>query len=249
MNARFHVPGTYGPGDLVVLPEDEAQHLTRVLRLGVGAAVRVFDGHGREHAAVVESATRGNVQVRVGEAVAPAVEARIAITLAAAVLKGDRMDDVVRDAVMMGVAAIQPVLTERTEVSASALTRGHRHDRWQRVSVSAAKQCGRAVVPHVFSPVDFQQLLVVLAAGALPKPAFMLAEPGAAVDAAPLRDLVDQRPPRATVLIGPEGGWTQEEVDRAQAHCRLVSMGGRTIRADAMGVAALAALYAVWGEY
>ena len=77
------------------------------------------------------------------------------LTLAQAVLKGDKMDDVVRDAVMMGVAAIQPIVTARSEVTRAALERGHRRERWQRVAVSSAKQCGRAVVPAVLEPVAF----------------------------------------------------------------------------------------------
>src|SRR2546426_11773221 len=108
VNARFYVPDAHAPGDLVALPDEEADHLTRVLRLKAGDAVRVFNGRGHEFDAVVDQAGKSGVHVRVGRAAQPAPEPRVAITLAQAVLKGDKMDDVVRDATMLGVAEIQP---------------------------------------------------------------------------------------------------------------------------------------------
>ena len=79
----------------------------------------VFDGHGRQHAARVENVSRQRAEVRVGAVVAPAAESRVAFTLAAALLKGDKFDDVIRDATMMGVAAVQPLVTDRVEVPAA----------------------------------------------------------------------------------------------------------------------------------
>ena len=118
VHPRFFAPEAQTSGDLVTLPDEEAQHLTRVLRLGAGAAVRVFNGIGDEFESVVEAATKEAVQVRVGPPRDPAPEARFRVSLAQAVLKGDKMDDVVRDAVMMGATVIRPVLTARTETSA-----------------------------------------------------------------------------------------------------------------------------------
>lgn len=249
MNARFYAPGAAASGDVVVLPEDEAQHLTRVLRMNVGDAVRVFNGRGDEFDAIVEEASKGDVLVRVGVRRAAAAEAAVSITLAQAVLKGDRMDDVIRDAVMMGVAAIQPVLTTRTEVTRTALARGNRTGRWHRIAVSSAKQCHRAIVPSVLPPCDFQDLPASLTAMRLPNPAFMLVEPGAAADVTPLRDVDHATPREATVVVGPEGGWTSEEIALAAEACRLVTLGGRTLRADAMALVALSALFAKWGEF
>src|ERR687891_618934 len=109
---RFYAPAA-ARGKTVGLPEDEAQHLTRVLRLKAGTHVVVFDGHGREFDAVVEKATKSEVLVVIGALRQTAArEPRVALTLAQAVLKGDKMDGVVRDAVMMGAAAIQPMVTE-----------------------------------------------------------------------------------------------------------------------------------------
>ena len=249
MHARFLVPGSYAQGDEIELPGDEVQHLTRVLRLASGSAVRVFDGRGHEFAAIVTRTTKSAAAVRIGAPQAAAPEPRVAITLAHAVLKADKMDDVVRDAVMMGVAAIQPLVTARSEVTLATVERGNRRDRWSRVVTSSAKQCDRAVVPPVLVPMTLDGLIEALGRLTLPQPALMLVEPSAADAVQSLADLDPTAPREATVIVGPEGGWTPDEVDRAAAVCRLVRLGGRTLRADAMATVTVAALFARWGEY
>ena len=249
VNARFYAPEAR-EGAVVALPDEEAQHLTRVLRLKTGAPVAVFNGHGGEFDGIVEQISGARAQIRILAPRQAAPEARVAITLAQAVLKGDKMDDVVRDAVMIGVAAVQPILTTRAEVSRSTVERGRRRERWERIAVSSAKQCGRAVVPAIHDPIAFDELTAAVGAMRLPGPALMLVEPGAnAGDTMALGDLDGPPPKEATVVIGPEGGWTPEEIVSGASQCRLVTMGGRTIRSDAMATVAVAALFARWAEY
>jgi 16S rRNA (uracil1498-N3)-methyltransferase len=247
-HARFFAPAAGSPGDLVTLPADEAEHLTRVLRLGTGDAVRVFNGRGGEFESVVEAAGKRAVRVRLGRRRDAAPEPRVAVTLAQAVLKGDRMDDVVRDAVMIGVAAIQPIVTARTEVSLGTLQRGRRRERWQRVAVAAAKQCGRAVVPAILEPLVLQQGSDSLAQLGLPSPVLMLVEPRIA-SGTPLRELALPPSPTLSVIVGPEGGWTPDEIDAGSRHVQRMTLGARTIRADAMPLVALAAIFAKCGEF
>jgi 16S rRNA (uracil1498-N3)-methyltransferase len=249
VHVRFHAPEAERSGDVVTLPYDEAQHLTRVLRLKAGASIRVFNGRGTEFDAIVERAEKDGTRVRVGDIRDAVPEARVAVTLAQAVLKGDKMDAIVRDAVMMGVVAVQPVVTARSEVTLQALVRGRRQERWERIAVSSAKQCGRAVVPAILEPRTFDTIVTSLAGLSLPDPCLMFVEPSAAADAVAVGDL-DGTPPReTTVLVGPEGGWTPEELEKGAAVSRPVTLGGRTFRADAMPVVALAALFTRWGEF
>ncbi|PYR64731.1 MAG: hypothetical protein DMF88_22310 [Acidobacteria bacterium] len=249
MHARFYAPDAHAPGDLVTLPEDEGEHLTRVLRLKPGDALRVFNGHGSEFDAIVDQAGTRGVRVRLHAVAQAAPEPRVAITLAQAVLKGDKMDDVVRDATMLGVAELQPVITSRTEVTRAALAKGARRDRWERIAISSAKQCGRATVPRLFEPINFDELVESLGRMLLPLPALMLVEPGAATETTPASEL-DLSPQRgATVLVGPEGGWTPPEIERGASVCRLITVGGRTLRADAMCVVALSAFFTMWREF
>lgn len=246
---RFYAPAAEHTGDLVDLPAEEAGHLTRVLRLKAGAPVRIFNGRGGEFEAVVETTAKSRVRVRLGAARAAQREPRVAVTLAQAVLKGDHMDEVVRDAVMMGVAAVQPIVTARAEVSLAALERSRRRARWERIAVSSAKQCGRATVPPILEPRAFADVVAALGHLSLPGPGLILVEPSAADGAQTLGELATSPPRETTVVIGPEGGWEAEEIERAAASCRLVTLGARTLRADAMAIVALAALFAVWKEF
>ena len=221
-------------GSVIELPEDEALHLTRVLRLDAGDRIHVFNGRGEEWVAVVGEAGKRRVTARLGDPVSPAREARVPITLAVAVLKGDKMDDVVRDAVMLGVARIQPLVTLRTEVSAAAIARGDRTARWQRIAVASAKQCGRAVVPGVEAAAPLPELLP------RPDPAVMLVEPSVA-SAMTLKQLPSLE--RVTLLVGPEGGWADQEVQEAAGRgAMLVTLGSHTLRADAVPIVAVTAI-------
>ena len=243
---RFFAPAL-DPGDeTTTLPLLEGDHLTRVLRLGAGDTVSVFDGRGREFLARVINATRGAVRVQLVSAVKPVAEPAVAITLVQAVLKADKMDDVVRDAVMLGVAAVQPVITKRTEVTVAALLRGARVDRWRRVALASVKQSGRAIVPQIRGPLTLDNYF----AADLAVPALMLVEPGASADALSVSTLRGEpTPAEAAVLIGPEGGWAEEERTSAASHgARLVTLGGRILRADAAPVVAISVLQLIWGD-
>ena len=243
VSVRIFVPDAAQPGEQLALPAEEAAHVARVLRLVRGDSLRVFNGRGGEWLARVESCSKAAVTVIVLEAAAPARETRVRYTIALALLKGDGTDEAIRDAVMMGAAAVLPFVAARSEVSAAAAQRGHRRDRWQRVAVSSAKQCGRAVVPAVDAPVTFDQVL----AGSVDGLRLLLVEPGAGDGTVVLADV--PAPGSATLAVGPEGGWTTAEVARAgNAGWMLVRLGGRTLRATSAPLAALAACQAVWRD-
>lgn len=247
MQARFYGPDAERIDEVVELPPDEAEHLVRVLRLTPGAHVRVFNGRGAEFAGAVETVSKHGVRVRLLGALAAQAETSVAVTLAQAVLKGDKMDEVIRDAVMMGVAVIQPAITTRTEASAASLRRSHRHERWKRIAVSAAKQCGRAVVPDVREPCDFHDAVESLDAARRSRSGLMFVEPSAGVGGVSPREIA--RPSIAvTMLVGPEGGWTPEEISHGSTVCQLVTLGARTLRADSVALVAFTALLTQWRE-
>ena len=244
---RFFAPGADRADVVVGLPDDEARHLTQVLRLGPGDAVRVFDGRGREHAAVVTDAGRAGVRVRTGCAVPAPPEPEVRVTLGAALLKGRKVDTVVRDATMLGVHVIQPLVTLRTEVPARRFGAAAA-ERWTRIAVASAKQCGRAFVPRIHPPLDLDRFLD--GANAAAGLRLLLVEPAVAGGAAPVRSLAGEaRPSSAVVAVGPEGGWTEAEVAQAaRAGFRPTTLGRRALRAEAVPVAALAVLHFVWRD-
>jgi 16S rRNA (uracil1498-N3)-methyltransferase len=243
---RFYVPGLPQQGDPVPLPPEEAQHLLRVLRLEKGDEIRVFDGRGREHVARVEGLTKSDAIIRVGAPAPAAAEPRVSLTLAQALLKGDKFDEVVRDATMLGVARIQPLLTARCEVPRVRSGDTGRVDRWHRVAVSSAKQCGRAVVPDVMPVASLAEFL----SGSSTAFTVMLAEP--ALASASSRELAPwqrAQPGSASLLIGPEGGWADEEHALAERHqASMLTLGTRTLRAERAALVALAVLTHAWGD-
>ncbi len=241
MPPRFFAPTLAGLDAPVALPDGEAAHLTRVLRLGAGDTVAVFDGRGAEYLARVERAGRGGAVVRPYERAASAREPAVALTVASALLKGRKFDDVVRDATMVGAVAVQPLTTARTLPPPSDA------GRWSRIAVASAKQCRRAFVPAIRSPrsldwlIDHDRSAVRL----------LLAEPGAAdTGAAGLRALArEPRPASVTLAVGPEGGWGPDEVEAAvAAGFRVVTFGRLTFRADAVVACAAAILLYIWGD-
>lgn len=227
------------------LSEEETHHLTSVLRLRFGDEIAVFDGNGREYRARIERLSREGAQLRLLQEIEAAAEPAVRLTLAQAVLKGDRMDDVVRDATMMGVAAIEPLVTEHT-VARGGAAAGRAADRWRRVAVASAKQCRRAVLPIIGAGTAFVDWVVQDSAALR----ILLVEPDAPADGHPLDVLRDEpAPASASVAVGPEGGWSGAEIEIAtRAGWVPITLGRRTLRADAVAIVAIAVLQAAWGD-
>ena len=244
MLPRFFAPDLDPDLASVMLPPDEARHLTRVLRLGAGAEVEVFDGRGAEYRAEVEAAVRETASVRLVERLPGTPAPAVSVSLVLAVLKGDGMDAAVRDATMMGAEGILPVLTAHSDVKPSFARRPETRARWRRVAMASVKQCRRATLPVIPETQDFDDWLAASNAGAT---RLMFVEPSAAAATLSLRAAIGAATPSAvTILLGPEGGWSAEELEAAvAAGCVLVTLGPLTLRADAMPVAAMAAIAAV----
>ena len=218
---------------------DAAHHLARVLRARPGAPLAAFDGAGLEARGTIKAVDAGTVLVDL-EAPEPAgTEPDRAVTLAPALLKGDKLADVVRMGTELGVVAVRPVRTRRcdaTEVSPTRLAR------WRRVAEEAARQCGRARVPEVAPAVRLDDLNWT---GALlvadPYAEATLGDVVADLDGA--HDRTGAMPTAVTVVTGPEGGLTPEEVAMLVARgARAVAFGRRVLRAETAPVAAAAAL-------
>lgn len=233
---RCHIPGASASGTHIRLPEAEAHHVRHVLRLGDGDALRVFDGRGREWNARIERAGRHDVDVVLLDSVTPVPESPVAVTLAVGLLKGDQMSTVVRDATALGVSRIIPLASAHVVVPAAARQTGF-IDRLTRIASSSAAQCGRAVVPEILGVTAFADVFDTPAA---PAPHILCVEPALAVaETAAVPPLAGQ----ATVLIGPEGGWSTEEITRARAAGAVFwSLGPRTLRAELAPAVALAVL-------
>lgn len=238
---RFYAPDLNPSLGETTLSAEESHHLVRVMRLVAGDAVALFDGRGLEFEGRVARIDRNRTVVSLERPIVTPPAPAVPTTLVQAVLKGDKMDGVVRDATMVGVSRVIPVVTERTLVKMSSLERAHARERWQRVAVSSAKQCRRAALPAIDSPRNFLDWLKTPAEGRR----MFLVEPSADDGVAlPLREALSGDPAAIACAVGPEGGWTVEEQETAAAAgCTLASLGPMTLRADAVGLVALSLIH------
>jgi 16S rRNA (uracil1498-N3)-methyltransferase len=226
-------------GQTVELPAAAAHHAVRVARLGLGDPLTLFNGAGGEYAATLTRTERSAVFVRVDSCTLVERESPLPITLAQAIAANDAMDYAVRKAVELGVAAIQPLVTERS----APLPTGERGDRrlahWNGIAVAACEQCGRNRVPSIAAPAPWRDWLAAWKGDGI------VLVPGAATSFAALP------PPSSPIAlaIGPEGGFSDREIDAARTTgMRTVSFGPRVLRTETAAAAALAAMQTLWGD-
>jgi 16S rRNA (uracil1498-N3)-methyltransferase len=239
--SRFHVRPEAVLGDRVAFDAEESHHLARVLRLGVGDVVAALDGRGRELSVrLTRVGTRGAEGTIVSRR-ALDTESPLVLTLAQGIAKGDKMEGIIRMATELGVTRIVPLLTERSLVGAEAASR--RLARWRRVAKEAAKQSGRAVIPEVAQPHTPADWLAPLGGTGL---LLCLWEN----ERAPLDErLPADRPARATVVVGPEGGLTEAEVAGLRGVGAVVAgLGPRILRTETAGPVAVALLQSRYGD-
>ena len=220
----------------VTLTADEARHLREVLRLKPGDTVSVFDGEGKEFAARVVQARREFAELALDEEINTArPESPLQITLAVALLKGEKFDLVVQKATELGVHKIVPLITRYADIKLRDQSdAAKRVARWQRIALEAAKQSGRAVVPEVSLPVTFASLLDVSCV--------LFSERGG-------HGLTQMETDQITAIIGSEGGWSDEEIEQARAAgAQIVTLGGRILRAETAAITAAALLQHRFGD-
>lgn len=247
---RFYAPAGAFTSDFrsLTLEADEARHLRDVLRLKPGDEVYVFDGKGKEFQCAIEESRRDVAQLRVLAEVAPArPESALQLTLAVALLKSDKFDLVVQKATELGVLGIVPVMTRLADIRLrddSDVSK--RVTRWQRIALEAAKQSGRALVPEVVAPVSFAAL--VRSTTNPDQRNVMFSERGGQSFALFKESWVGA-PHLITALVGSEGGWTDEELEQASsAGWAILTLGGRTLRAETAAIVAVVLLQHSFGD-
>ncbi len=247
---RFYAPpDAFAPhGQTVSLGADEARHARDVLRLQPGAEIYVFDGAGKEFRCTLREFVRGGALLDVLEEVERArPESPLDLTLALALLKGEKFDLVVQKATELGASRIIPVATSRADVRIRKGDDAKRKvTRWQRIALEAAKQCGRARMMEIAEPLPFKALIDQPAGESELR--LMFAERSGT-------SLADVTPDsgtglaRVSALIGPEGGWTDDEIELArEAGWKIVTLGGRTLRAETAAIAIVALLQHRFGD-
>ncbi len=239
---RVHVDGELRTGGELDLPETPAAHLTRVLRLQVGDGCVVFDGRGHEADAQLVAIDKRGARVRIGEVRTPANESPLRITLLQGVARGEKMDLILQKGTELGVGAFVPVFSDRSEVKLDGARAAKRLEHWRGVVVSACEQSGRAFMPDVQPPAALANALASLAPASR-----LLLDPVATLNcrtalAANQRDIV--------LAVGPEGGWSPQDRSLLEAQGFLgVRLGPRVLRTETAGLAAIAAMQALYGDF
>jgi 16S rRNA (uracil1498-N3)-methyltransferase len=238
---RFYCAQPLAIGEVVDLPEPIARHV-QVLRLAPGDLVTLFNGDGGEYTATLSFIGKKNAIAEVKTFSPQEVELPYAITLAQALPEASKMDWIIEKAVELGVSVVQPLAAQRCVVRLTAERAAKKSEHWQGIIVAACEQSGRNRLPHLAEPADFKDWI-----GQTDMHLRILLTPRAENS---LSDWARHHPPQAvTLLVGPEGGFTEKEEEAARAQNVLpLSMGARVLRTETAGLAALAALNAVWGE-
>ena len=239
---RFYADDTPAADGLVRLGEEDAHHASRVLRMKPGDAAEVFM-HGKRFSAEIAS-MEGAVTLRLLDEL-PSTEARLRVTLYQGLPKAEKMELIVQKAVELGAAAVVPVSMSRCVVQLNQKDGAKKQERWQRIAREACKQSGRCLQMQVEAPISFKELVRRL--------------PGHEAAIVPWEDARGYSLPRLreelpnltelAVVIGPEGGMSQEEVAQMRsALCRPVTLGPRILRTETAGLAALSALFCLYGD-
>lgn len=241
------------------LDDEQSRYLRLALRLRVGDTVTLFDGSGGEYIATILLIGKSRVDVETGEFVNRCLESPLPLRLVQGISKGDRMDTVVQKATELGVQRISPVLTERSVTKLDGKRALKRHEHWQKVAQSACEQCGRNIIPTIDEVMSLNE--------------WHDANPYAIDEVMSLNDWHDANPPgqstrlilqphasstlssislpagKLTLLIGPEGGFSDIEYERAAiSEFILISLGPRILRTETAAIATIAAVQALWGD-
>ena len=240
---RFYCPPPLAAGATFELPPAAAHHASRVLRLRVGDAVQIFDGEGHALDGKIHAIKGKHVVLHELQTCMDGAESSLRIVLAQAMSSSEKMDWVVQKATELGVSEIQPVQTQRSVARLSGPRAEKRTAHWRGITIAASEQCGRNQLPQVHAP---QELAAWLEQSReLPGSKFILLPEGVAM-------LHKQPPPQecATLLIGPEGGFGESEIQLAQQMGFVpVRLGARTLRTETAALAGIAALQTLWGDF
>jgi len=235
---RFYAPPeNFSGANMITLGLEETRHLRDVLRLREGEKVSVFDGAGKEFLCEIETVAKKEILLKIIEETAPSsFESDLELTLAVALLKGEKFDLVIQKAVELGVTKLVPLNTKRSDVRLKEADK--KQERWQKIALEACKQSGRARLMQIELPVDFEKFIKT-ADGAK----ILFAERSGASFSAIKADK------KITALVGSEGGWENAEIESAASNgFQIITLGGRILRAETAAIAISAVLQHNFGD-
>lgn len=242
--SRLFLEGHYQANQTIALPKEQAHYALTVLRLKNDYVIEAFNGQGLLATGKLIVTSRRTADFQIESVTKSDNESPLNTVLVQGISKGDRMDTSIQKAVELGVSAIQPVFTARCDVKLEADKLEKRRNQWQTIVINACEQSGRTIVPQILPIQSYQSWLVAQ----LSQPIFgLVLDPSAEKS---LKSVVS--PATSTpihLLIGPEGGLTETEVQQAvQIGLTAIQLGPRVLRTETAGPAILAILQTLWGD-
>jgi len=244
---RCFVESSLAIGSEVALPASACEHLLRVLRLSAGAELILCNGDGNDYRARLENIGKRGATATVFAQSVNATQSPLRIVLVQALARGEKMDWIVQKATELGVSAIMPVITERTEVRLDEDRAQRRLAHWRAITIAACEQCGRADVPTIATPVRLADYL----AGITPRALRLTLDPDGE-PAAMLASATADPPLDAPIhfVVGPEGGLSDRDLAQLRAvGFRGLRLGPRILRTETAGLAAITALQVIAGDF
>lgn len=239
---RVYVDAELQENTRFTLPDATFQHLCKVLRLKSGHPIRLFNGQGGQYHATLADVEKRQAKADITEFEPLYNESPLKVTVGQTLSRGERMDYAIQKSVEAGVYAIQPLFSERCEVKLNDSRIEKRLNHWQQVAISAAEQSGRGIVPKVYPPIALDSW--VAECSDLLK--FTLHHHSAK----PLKNFTCPANNYISLLIGPEGGLTEEEVKLSITHdFNPIALGPRVLRTETAPVIALGVLNLLWGDF
>jgi 16S rRNA (uracil1498-N3)-methyltransferase len=242
--ARFYVPQFQVDKGVLRVEGTEARHIRKVLRLKAGDPVTIFDGSAKEYDGPIVELGPSFVLIQIQKTSSPQKDSPLEITLAQSLLKGEKMDYVIQKATELGIRRIVPFFSSRSVPLLEKSKRLERQHRWERITVEASKQCGRAILPEVRSLQDYDEMLRLVPADAL---RFILWER----EGFPLKQVLKRSLEKKKVffIVGPEGGLSEAEVEESKKTGFVpVTLGKRIVRAETASLCLLSILQYEWGD-
>lgn len=239
---RIYQRTALSPSSTLILDDQAAHHVSRVLRAKIGDSLVIFNGEGGEYLAKITHIDKKKVEVKIGEFDAREVESPLHIHLAQGIARGEKMDFIMQKAVELGTTAITPLITTRCNVRLDKDREEKRYKHWQAVIIGASEQSGRNRLPTLSGPVDLTEWLAKVKADYR----FILSpheEKSVLPKAIPAGSSI-------ILLIGPEGGFTDEEVAFAIKNGFIpMCLGKRVLRTETASIAAISALQTLFGDF
>lgn len=236
---RFYESQPMKTGEEITLSDTVVQHVSRSLRMRPGDTLRLFNGDGKEYSASLTAVEKRSARAHITDEHHPSTETDLKVSIGQTLSRGERMDFAVQKSTEMGVSHITPLFSERCEVKLPPERQQKRIHHWQQIAISACEQSGRVTPPEISSP-DTLKNWIASQDAELKLVLHHHSEQ-------PLQEMV--RPASVALLIGPEGGLTEDEVELAIQHgFKPLTLGPRVMRTETAPIAALTLLNYLWGD-